>query len=127
MMVRRETICEVGLMDEGFFMYCEEIDWQMRMRAAGWGRCCVPGAHITHLGGQSTDQVRAGMIVNLWQSRLRLYAKHYGRAHVALARLIIRAGMRRKMAQARRDHAAGAITAAQRDALLEAYETVSAL
>lgn len=127
MMVRQETIRDVGLMDEGFHMYCEEIDWQMQMRAAGWGRYCVPAAHVTHLSGQSTGQVRAEMVVNLWRSRLRLYTKHYGRARVALARWIIRVGMRRKMAQARRDHAGGAITAGQRDALLKAYETVSAL
>lgn len=127
MMVRRETIRQVGLMDEGFFMYCEEIDWQMRMQNAGWAIYCVPDAHIIHLGGQSTGQVRAQSVINLWRSRLRLYDKHYGHLKVSLARLIIRLGMRRKVAQVRRDYAAGRFDASQRDALLETYRTVSDL
>lgn len=124
MMVRREAVAQTGLLDEGFYMYCEEIDWQMRMRAAGWEIYCVPAAHVTHLGGQSTGQVRAESLVNLWRSRLRLYEKHYGPAKAALARLVIRAGMRWQMRLARRRCAAGEITAAQRDALLQAYQTI---
>ena len=127
MMVRREAVQQIGLLDERFYMYCEEIDWQMRMRAAGWSIYCVPTAHITHLGGASTGQARAESLVNLWRSRLRLYEKHYSRPKVALARFVIRVGMRRQMALARRRCAAGEITAAQRDALLRAYATVCAL
>ncbi len=127
MMVRRETIGQVGLLDAGFYMYCEEIDWQMRMRAAGWEIYCVPAAHVTHLGGQSTGQVRAASLVDLWRSRLRLYAKHYSPAKVALARLLIRLGMRRQMALARQRHAAGEISAEERDMLLQAYRTIRAL
>jgi N-acetylglucosaminyl-diphospho-decaprenol L-rhamnosyltransferase len=127
MMARREAIQQVGLLDERFYMYCEEIDWQMRMRAAGWEVYCVPAAHVTHLAARSTGQVRAESVVNLWRSRLRLYAKHYSRPWLVLARFIIRLGMRRQMALARRRCAAGAITSRQRDALLRAYRTVSAL
>ncbi|GAB4455651.1 MAG: glycosyltransferase family 2 protein [Anaerolineae bacterium] len=127
MMVRREAIQQVGLLDEGFYMYCEEIDWQMRLRAAGWEVYCVPAAHVTHLAGQSTGQVHAASLVNLWRSRLRLYEKHYPRYKVALARWLIRVGMQRQARLAAARFAAGEISAAERDALVEAYRTIRAL
>ena len=58
MMIRREAILDTGIFDEQFRMYCEEIDWSMRIRAAGYEIYCVPAAHVTHLAGQSTKQIR---------------------------------------------------------------------
>ena len=57
MMVRAEAVADVGLLDEGFWMYCEEIDWCWRMRKQGWRACCVPAAHVIHHAGQSSKQV----------------------------------------------------------------------
>ncbi|MGC9348896.1 MAG: glycosyltransferase family 2 protein [Anaerolineae bacterium] len=79
MMVRAQTVRDVGLLDEGFFMYCEEIDWAWRMKNAGWGRWLVPSAEITHVGGASTGQARPETTAHLWRSRARLYQKHRGR------------------------------------------------
>ena len=76
MMLKREVIMQTGLFDEAFFMYCEEIDWAWRVRKAGWEIHCVPAAQVIHLGGQSTSQVRARSVVDLWTSRLRLFRKH---------------------------------------------------
>ena len=127
MMLRREVIQQVGLFDEQFFMYCEEIDWSMRIRRAGWAILCVPTAHITHLEGQSTSQVRPASVKNLWTSRFQLYEKHYAPWRVALIRRIVRAGMRRKIREAEKDGARGALPAEQRDALIAAYRAVMAL
>jgi len=127
MMIRREVIRQTGMFDEQFFMYCEEIDWCMRVRRAGWDIRCVPTARITHLGGKSTSQVRPESFFNLWQSRFRLYEKHYAPLKVALLRQVVRLGMRRKIAQAQREAACGMITANQRDALIAAYRKVAAL
>jgi GT2 family glycosyltransferase len=99
MLVRRETIDHVGLMDTGFYMYCEEIDWAIRMWTAGWEVYCVPGAEIVHYGGQSTSQIQAESFINLWRSRHRLYAKHYSPLRVRLAAALVKAGMRRKARQ----------------------------
>ncbi len=127
MMIRQEVIRQTGMFDEQFFMYCEEIDWCMRVRRAGWDIRCVPTAQITHLAGKSTSQVRPESFFNLWQSRFRLYQKHYAPLKVALLRQVVRLGMRRKITQARREAACGAITADQRDALITAYRKVAAL
>jgi N-acetylglucosaminyl-diphospho-decaprenol L-rhamnosyltransferase len=97
MMVRAEAVAQVGLMDEGYRMYCEEIDWCWRMRRAGWGALCVPSARVIHHAGQSTAQVPIPSFVNLWTSRARLYARHHGPLTWKLAQALVRAGMRRRM------------------------------
>jgi N-acetylglucosaminyl-diphospho-decaprenol L-rhamnosyltransferase len=96
MMLRREVIQQTGMFDEAFFMYCEEIDWAWRIRKAGWDVRCVPTAHVVHLEGQSTKQVRAQSVLNLWTSRLRLYHKHHPTWKAVLARLMIAVGAANK-------------------------------
>ncbi len=127
MMIRREAILQTGLFDEQYFMYCEEIDWSIRIRRAGWEIYTVPAARVTHLAGQSTSQIRPQSVVNLWRSRFRLYQKHYAPLQFRLARMIVRLGMPRQIALARRDFAAGKLSAAERDALIDAYQTVRCL
>ncbi len=89
MLIRREAIEQTGLFDEQFFMYCEEIDWSLRIREAGWQIYCQPNAHVVHLVGQSTSQIRAESLINLWRSRLLLYAKHYPPLKRWLARRLV--------------------------------------
>lgn len=97
MMVRAEAIADVGLLDEDFWMYCEEIDWCWRMRRAGWQSLCAPAAQVIHHAGQSSGQVRIPSFVNLWTSRAKLYARYHGPVTRRLARTLVRAGMRRRM------------------------------
>lgn len=78
MLVRSAALAQVGLMDEGFFMYSEETDWCYRFHKAGWRVTFVPQSVIIHLGGGSTRQVRAAMLVELYRSRVRFFRKHYG-------------------------------------------------
>jgi len=93
MLVRREVIQQIGLFDEEFFMYCEEVDWCMRARAAGWKIYCVPQAEVVHHAGQATRQVRRISFVNLWRSRARLYRKHYHPVYVRMAGWLVQLGM----------------------------------
>jgi N-acetylglucosaminyl-diphospho-decaprenol L-rhamnosyltransferase len=106
MMVRTEAVAQVGLMDEGYRMYCEEIDWCWRMRRAGWQALCVPTARVIHHAGRSTGQVPIPSFVNLWTSRARLYARHHGPLTRRLAQALVRAGVRRRMQGASPDMAA---------------------
>jgi hypothetical protein len=100
MLLRREAIEQVGLFDEEFALYCEEIDWAARFKEAGWKNLCVPAAHIIHYEGKSTSQVRVESFVKLWTSRYRLHRKHPQFAPLWLARWIVIAGMKRKMKDA---------------------------
>ncbi|MCS7055842.1 MAG: glycosyltransferase [Thermoflexales bacterium] len=78
MFARVEAIRQVGLLDEGFEMYAEEVDWAMRMHKAGWEIWCVPQAVVTHYGGASSGQVSERAERLKWRSRQRYYRKHYG-------------------------------------------------
>jgi N-acetylglucosaminyl-diphospho-decaprenol L-rhamnosyltransferase len=101
MMLRREVIQQTGMFDEQFFVYSEEVDWQWRIRKAGWRILCVPQAQIVHLVGQSTSQVQAKRVRYLWESRLQLFKKHYPGWKLFLAKQLIALGMMRKMQQAK--------------------------
>jgi GT2 family glycosyltransferase len=101
MMIRRDVADKTGGFDEAFHMYCEEIDWSWRIHDAGWSIYTVPAAEIVHYGGESTKQVPARSIVDLWQSRALLYQKHHDRLTLALARRIARKGLRRKASRAK--------------------------
>jgi len=122
LMVRREAIRAAGLepqapwgLDEGYFMYAEEVDWCWRMRRAGWRFYCVPSAVVIHHGGASARQFRAQSFLNLWRSRHRLYGRFYGPLRRWLAGRIVRLGM---WAEARRARAAAARGEITRDELV---------
>lgn len=78
LLARREAIEQVGPLDEGFFMYSEEADWCFRMVKSGWKVYYLLGGQVVHLGGRSTQQVSDRMLVQLYQSKLRFFGKHYG-------------------------------------------------
>jgi hypothetical protein len=80
-------------LDERFHIYCEEIDWCMRMKKAGWEIYCVPRAEVVHHVARSTGQIRDEMFVELWRSRYRLFEKHYGRLYSLLVRCIVQLGV----------------------------------
>jgi GT2 family glycosyltransferase len=86
MLARRAAVEQVGLLDEEYFMYNEEIDWCLRMRCAGWETWYLPGARIVHYGGQSTKQVRHAMVQALYRSKVRFFRKHYGPLPAAILR-----------------------------------------
>ncbi|MDX1415441.1 MAG: glycosyltransferase family 2 protein [Candidatus Promineifilaceae bacterium] len=100
MMVRADVAESTHGFDESFHMYCEEIDWSWRVRQAGWEIYAVPAAEIIHYAGESTSQVPADSIVNLWRSREQLYRKHHGRLHNAVAARLVRRAMARKARKA---------------------------
>lgn len=90
--VRRAAAVAVGLLDDGFFMYSEEIDWCRRIAAAGWEIWSLPAATVVHHGGASTRQQPARMFEMLHQSRDR-YLRHWlSPPAYRLTRLITQAG-----------------------------------
>lgn len=92
LMMRGDAIRQVGLLDEGYFMYVEELDWCRRAKEAGWEIEVVPRAEVIHYAGQSTGQMSTQMEQALWQSRLRYYEKYHSPVYVALVRALVRLG-----------------------------------
>jgi len=76
MMIRPKVIEKAGLMDEGIFMYMDEVEWCWRIKKAGWKIMFWPGAEIIHLGGGSSPEGRKWPIVNIYRGLLYFYQKH---------------------------------------------------
>jgi GT2 family glycosyltransferase len=79
MLLRRAAIDEVGPLDDGYFMYSEEMDWQKRARGAEWRVVYWPEAQVMHHEGKSSEQVVALRHIRFGRSRVRYFEKHYGR------------------------------------------------
>ena len=87
MLIRTAVFEQIGLFDEGFFLYFEEVDFCRRTRAAGWKAVCLPQASVTHLGSVSTGMGdNARPMPRYWfDSRRRYFLKHHGRRYAMLS------------------------------------------
>jgi GT2 family glycosyltransferase len=81
MLIRKDAIRNVGLMDEDYFVYSEESDWCYRFWKAGWRCVFIPNASIIHRdgGNKSTDLVKAKMYIQMQKSILIFHKKHLGK------------------------------------------------
>lgn len=78
LLLRRDALDEIGLLDENYFIYSEEVDLCYRLQRAGWKLFWAPQAQVIHYGGQSTQQVAAEMFMRLYESKLIFIRKHHG-------------------------------------------------
>lgn len=78
MMFGRKALDEVGLFDENFFMYGEDLDLCYRIKKGGWKIWFLPNAQIVHYGGQSSSQVPVQTFFFDRDSMHRFFLKHYG-------------------------------------------------
>ena len=76
-MLRREAILKVGLLDEDFFMYGEDIDLSYRILKCGYQNWYIP-AHIVHYKGESTQKSSFRYVHVFYQAMLIFFRKHYG-------------------------------------------------
>lgn len=80
LLIRREAMAQIGLLDSNFFIYSEELDWCLRLHQRGWEIYYVPDARITHYGGSSTAARAPKKFHDQhWSSFLYYYQKHFGR------------------------------------------------
>lgn len=121
MMLKSEVVQQTGMFDEQFFMYCEEIDWAWRIHRAGWDVYCVPSAHVIHLGGQSSSQVRPRSLMYLWQSRLMLFDRYFAPLKRAVARKMVAYGMQSKLRQL---SSSPGLTKSDYTALADTYQSI---
>jgi hypothetical protein len=82
MMVRREAIGEVGLLDEDYFFFMEETDWCYRMRQKGWKIYFVPQAQAIHLQGRTAERFKARTRIEYYRSRYLFFRKNRARLQV---------------------------------------------
>lgn len=93
MIIRREVIETVGLMDEGYFLYYEEVDFCLQAHKSGWSCWYVPESRVVHLVGQSSGvtntKVAAKRLPSYWfNSRRRYFLKNYGWFYTVLTDLV---------------------------------------
>jgi len=92
MMVRRDALDQVGLLDEDYFLFLEETDWCYRMKKAGWKIYHIPQAEIYHFQGKSAEEVKKRARVEFYRSRYHFFKKHRGYSQfvVLFAGLVVR-------------------------------------
>jgi GT2 family glycosyltransferase len=92
MMVRRDAIEQVGLLDEDYFLFLEETDWCFRIRKAGWKVYHVPQAEVYHFQGKSAEKDKRRAKIEYYRSRYHFFKKHKGYAqfYILLIGLVIK-------------------------------------
>ncbi|MGC9347799.1 MAG: glycosyltransferase family 2 protein [Anaerolineae bacterium] len=93
MLIRREAIEDVGLLDESFFMYGEDLDWAYRIKAAGWKVCYYPEVTVLHVK-RASSRKNPRARVEFWRSMEIFYKKHYAAQTPKLVHLLILGGLR---------------------------------
>ena len=87
LVLRRDALDEVDLFDEGFFLYSEEVDLQLRLRRAGWVVEYFPEVTIVHHESQFSAGIPERRINEMWRSRHRYWRKHHSAAGARVAAL----------------------------------------
>ena len=77
--VRRQALEQVGVLDEQFFMYGEDMDWCYRFRKAGWRNFFCAESAAVHYGGASSGLSPARFYVEKQRANLQYWKKHHGR------------------------------------------------
>ena len=86
LLLRREALDEVGLFDEGFFIYSEETDLCRRLRGAGWRTQYFPQVTVVHHESQFSAGIPERRINEMWRGRHRYWQKHHSAAGAARRR-----------------------------------------
>jgi hypothetical protein len=95
-LARREAMNQVGLLDEKFFIYAEDMDWCKRYWAKGWRLVFVPDAQAIHYGGGSSANAPVRFAVEMQRAILQYWRKHHSPPAVAccFALSCLHAGLR---------------------------------
>ncbi len=88
-LVRKTAMKEVGLMDEKFFLYCEDEDIGCRMNKCGWQVYYFPGSAIVHLRGKSIGGEEINYVRESTKSQIHYYCKRYPKFIIILVKFLI--------------------------------------
>ncbi len=92
-MIKSDVIDAVGLMDDGYFLYYEDVEYCHRVKKAGWQIKYEPSAHVVHLRGGSSPvkaqtKLRKRLPRYFYESRTRYFFQVYGRSGLFLANVL---------------------------------------
>jgi GT2 family glycosyltransferase len=87
-MVRREAMNQIGLLDESFFIYAEDLDWCKRFRKAGWQNVYFPEAEVVHFGGGSSSNAPLRFFIEMQRALAHFWEKHHSRPAYGLFLII---------------------------------------
>ena len=76
-MVRRSALAQVGLLDERFFIYAEDVDWCKRFNETGWQVVFFPDSQAVHFGGASSANSPVRFILERYKADLQYWRKHH--------------------------------------------------
>ncbi|MGN7381561.1 dTDP-Rha:alpha-D-GlcNAc-pyrophosphate polyprenol, alpha-3-L-rhamnosyltransferase [Chlamydia abortus] len=100
MLVRRKVIDEVGLLDEQFFMYGEDVDWCYRIKQAGWTNYYYPKTHIIHYKGASSRKRPLKIVYEFHRAMYLFHRKHFRSRYSLPTNLLVYGGIGLKLALA---------------------------
>jgi GT2 family glycosyltransferase len=99
MLIRRAALDEVGLFDEGYWMYMEDLDLCYRFRQAGWITWYEPSVKIVHIKAGTSGKLRRPRLnYHFHRGMLRFYRTHYAREHSPLLNAAVYSGIGAKLA-----------------------------
>ena len=93
MVARMSAVEQVGLLDEGYFMHCEDLDWCKRFEQSHWKIAFVPAAQVVHAKGVSTQSRPIGVLYTLHAGMNRFFDKFYGNRTSLPLRLVVKVGI----------------------------------
>ena len=91
--VRKDVINDVGLLNDEFFMYGEDMEFCYRAMEKGWRRVILPSIEVVHLKGQSTKKNVEQVLSNSIKNNCYLINKFYGKKNAILAHIIYSMGL----------------------------------
>ncbi|MEI4768833.1 glycosyltransferase family 2 protein [Psychrobacillus sp. FJAT-51614] len=97
MMVRREAIDEIGLLDESFFMYGEDIDWCFRIKKAGWKIYYYPHVSIIHYKGASSRKKPFKIVYEFHRAMFLFHKLHFAKRYNFFINLLVYLGISFKL------------------------------
>lgn len=89
MMLRKETLDKIGLLDETFFMYGEDIDLSYRIIKAGYKNYYFPEARIIHYKGESTKKSSINYVFVFYNAMIIFARKHFSTKNARLFSILI--------------------------------------
>jgi N-acetylglucosaminyl-diphospho-decaprenol L-rhamnosyltransferase len=94
MLVRGTAMAQVGLLDEQFYFYGEDLDWALRFHKAGWKVVYYPEVTVLHHKGQTSRKQSERLLREFYRAMRLFYRKHYARENGRLLRTTVYTGIR---------------------------------